>query len=387
MSFKPLVIDVEGDSEGHVFNYDHKMYMLGLHNGKETWQFPIEWIPGEPYGHHIKEAQEIINAHTLLIGANFKHDLLWCRRYRLNTQSHAVWCLQYAEFCLSGQTWRLPDLDTACKNRGIEGKIPWDWSKPFNTYPWEDAARYNGRDLAIELALFWAQVEVLKEKPQLKKLIWHGSQDLQITAEMEWNGLKYDHELSISKGTALLNDVSRLEAELRGLLDSSWAGKVNWGSPAHLSALLYGGDITWEERVPYEFVYKNPKKPPVTKFKTVEKSITLPRLVEPLKGSENSNGFSTEEGVLKRLKPTGLAVDIISRLLEIRGLNKLVGTYYHGIPKLAKEMNWENNIIHGQLHHCVTQTGRLSSSKPNQQNIDYGVRQCLITRFPLTTHN
>lgn len=377
---KPLVIDVEGDSEGHVFNYGHKMYMLGLHNGKQSWQFPIEW-DDKPYGHHIQEAQAIIDAHDLLVGANFKHDLLWGRRYGLRTKTHKVWCLQYAEFILSGQTWRMPDLDTACKNRGLEGKILWDWSKPFNTYPWEQAAAYNGKDLAIELALFWAQVEALKDKPQLKRLIWNGCQDLQVTAEMEWNGLKYDHDLSIRKGTELLQEVSKIEHRLSEIAQvPQW---FKWGSPRHMSALLYGGECSAEVRESFTFAYKDPKRPSIEKSKKVKKVHTFPRLVEPLNGSKNSNGYSTEEGILKRLRPVGLAREIIGGLLDIRGLNKLIGTYYHGIPKLAVEMNWENNIIHGQLHHCVTGTGRLSSSKPNQQNIDYGVRSCLITRFPL----
>lgn len=376
---KPLVVDVEGQADGHVFNYNHKMFMLGLYNGKEKWQFPIEW-DDKPYGHHIKEAQEIIDAHDILIGANFKYDLQWGRRYGLQTQARNIWCLQYAEYVLSGQTWRMPDLDTACKNRGIEGKVPWDWSKPFNSYPWEEAAAYNGKDLEIEFALFQKQVEFLQDKPQLKRLIWNGCQDIAITAEMEWNGLKYDHDLSLRKGHEILQEVVRVQMALSNLVGIP---QVNWGSPSHLSAVLYGGEISYIEKEPFLFTYKDPRRPPINKMRKVETVLKLPRLVEPLKGSENTNGFSTDEGILKRLKATGKAKDVIELLLESRGLNKLVGTYYHGIPKLATEMCWESGIVHGQLHHCVTQTGRLSSSKPNQQNIDYGVRSCLVSRFPL----
>lgn len=377
---KVLVIDEEGDSEGHVFNYDHKMYMLGLYNGTETWQFPIEWESGRPYGRSIKEAQEIVDGHDLLVGANFKHDLLWCRRYGLNLRPHKIWCTQYAEFCLSGQSWRMPDLDTACKNYGLPGKLPWDWSKPFNTYPWEEAAAYNKRDLEIELALFWKQVEILKSKPQLKRLVWNGCQDLKITADMEWNGIRYDKEMSLRKGNELLEQIRALERKLTEIVP---VPQVNWGSPRHLSAVLYGGSIVYEDREPFEFHYKDAKKPPVQKWKKVTREIPLPKLVEPLNGSKNSNGYSTDEGILKKLKATGKARAIIDLLLDIRGLNKLVGTYYHGIPKLAEEKNWLDGFIHGQLHHCVAQTGRLSSQKPNLQNVEYGVRQCIVTRFPL----
>lgn len=376
---KPLVIDTEGDSEGHVFNYDHKMYMLGLYNGQQKWQFPIEWYPNKPYGHHIQEAQQIINDHDLVIAFNLKHDLLWGRRYGLKITS-SLWCCQYAEFCISGQTWRMPDLAQSCINRGCREKLPWDWSKPFNTHPWEEAAAYNGRDLEIELELFWKQVEYLKDKPQLKRLIWNGCQDLRITAEMEWNGLYYNHEHSLREGNKILERIRALEEELRNLVG---VPQLNPGSPKHLSAILYGGAIEYVESETYTFTYKNPKRLPIEKKRNVTKTILRERLVEPLRGSDNSNGFSTEEGILKRLKAGGLAAQIIEILLEIRGLDKLVGTYYHGIPKLAKEKNWQGNIIHGQLHHCVTGTGRLSSSKPNQQNLDYEVRTCIQTRFPL----
>lgn len=383
---KPLVIDVEGSMDGHVFNYNHKMYMLGLYNGEEKWVFPIEW-DSLPYGGHIQHAQGIIDRHDLLIGANFKHDIQWCRRYGLKTQHKKIWCLQYAEFIMSGQTWRMPDLDTACKNRGLEGKIDtiklnyWDKGLEINSAPWEEAVAYNSRDLEIEFRLFEAQKTELQDNVRLKRLIWNGCQDLHITAENEWNGLKYNTDLSLRRGNEILLEMAKIEGQLTAL---AGVPHINWGSPAHLSALLYGGEVAYTEIEPYLFTYADPKRAPVNKTRKVKKLLLLPRLVEPLKGSENDNGWSTEEGTIQRLKATGLARDIIDLLLVRRGLSKLVGTYLHGLPKLAKSMNWENDIIHGQLHHCVAQTGRLASSKPNQQNLDHRVRDCIISRFPLT---
>lgn len=381
---KPLVIDTECSRNAHVFNYFHKMYMLGLYNGTQKWIFPIEWVDGKPYGPAIDQAKQIIEEHDLLIAFNAKFDLQWLRRYGIKTQHKKIWCLQYAEFCISGQRWRMPNLDDSCARRGLPGKTNviktdyWDKGLEINAAPWEVAEDYNWHDLKAEYALFQAQAHQLETRPQLKRLIWHGSQDIQITAEMEWNGMKYDHELSVSKGTKLLGEVSTLKQELGSIVN---VPQINWESPRHLSALLYGGAITYVEREPYTFTYKDPKRAPIEKLRKVEKTITLPRLVDPLRGSENDNGWSTEEGVLKRLKAGGMASDIITRLLRIRGLNKLVGTYYHGIPLLSTEMTWENGIVHGQLHHCVTQTGRLSSSNPNLQNVEYGVRECLVSRY------
>lgn len=384
---KPLVVDIEGGREGHVFNYDHKMFILGLYNGSKSWVLPIEWEAGKPYGSQIAEAQAAINDHDLLVAFNLKHDIQWCRRYGLNLQGKALWCCQYAEYILSGQRWRMPGLDTACKNRGLPGKTHfikenyWDKGLEINDAPWSEAASYNGNDLTIEWGLFQAQLEELKTKPKLKKLIWEGSQDLGITAEMEWNGLKYDHDLSLREGNKRLEQVAALESKLYSLVPLP---QINWGSPEQLSAVLYGGKIRWVEAEEYWFTYANPKRPPALKRRKVERELELPRLVGPLPNTAltKEGYYSTDEGVLRRLKASGVAKEIITTLLEIRGLNKLVGTYYHGIPKLARELGWKDGFIHGQLHHCVTQTGRLSSSGPNQQNLEYGVRQCLVTRFP-----
>lgn len=384
---KPLVIDMEGSREGHVFNYDHKMFILGLYNGRESWVLPIEW-DSKPYGPQIAKAQEIINDHDLLVAFNLKHDLQWCRRYGLAVQNKALWCEQYTEYCLSGQKWRMPDLDTACKNRGLPGKTHvirdefWNRGREINEAEWQVAFDYNANDLVIEWGLFQAQLEVLKTKEKLKKLIWEGSQDLGITAEMEWNGLNYDHDLSLREGNRRLEQVAILEGRLREIVPCP---QLEWTSPYHLSAVLYGGRITYDEREAYTFHYAGGKRPPATKYRKQKKTLEFPQLVKPFPntGLEKDGYWSTDEGVLRRLKSSGAAKAIIETQLEIRGLNKLVGTYYHGIPKLARKMNWKDGVIHGQLHHCVAGTGRLSSSGPNQQNLEYGVRQCLKSRFPL----
>ena len=46
-----------------------------------------------------------------------------------------------------------------------------------------------------------------------------------------------------------------------------------------------------------------------------------------------------------------------------------------------KENDWEENYIHGQLNQCVAVTGRLSSSKPNLQNMDGSIGYLFGTRY------
>lgn len=373
---KPLVIDCETTSnhDGHPFDPLNKLLFIGLFNGVEHHLLNVEFAELRPYGDILKRAQEVIDSHDLLILFNAKFDLHWLRRYGIKTKHKKIWDLQYAEFCLSGQTWKMPDCDTSCKNRGLVGKHPFDFTVSHTEQAWKT---YLTQDLSCEYELFQVQTELLKTAPLLKKLIWNGCQDIAITQEMEWNGLKYDFEKSLEMGDAILRDIELVNGALYSLFPTP---HVNWGSPEHVSAILYGGKVSYEEAEPFIFTYKNGKTK--EKLKKTEKFLEFERVVEPIKGSglKKDGLFSTEEGYLRKLKCYGKAKEIVGLLLKSREYNKRVSTYFHGIPAMAEKYGWDG-VIHGQLNHCVAATGRLSSSKPNQQNLEQGVRECLVTRF------
>ena len=73
--------------------------------------------------------------------------------------------------------------------------------------------------------------------------------------------------------------------------------------------------------------------------------------------------FSTEEEYLQ-----GFAHDfpIVGKILEYRGVKKLLSTYVEALPELV---NSETGRIHTSYNQAVTATGRLSSTNPNLQNI------------------
>ena len=374
---------MEGPLDGHPFAPRHRLSIIGCFDGTTFSVFDIEHS-GKPYGEAIKRLQALVDGTDVIIAFNSKFDLHWLRRYGITFAHKKLWCLQYAEFCMSGQQWAYPDLHSASINRGGRGKSDYIestyWNKGSDTVniPLDELVAYNKQDCEVEWDLFQAHVAYLKDKPQLKKLIWYGSQDLLVTEEMEWNGIKYDHEKSQRIGDELLAEIRAIDHQLAQSVPSV---PVLWSSPADISAVLYGGIIKEHYKESYEFKYKDGHT--AIKTRPAVREYKLPRLVDPLKGSENKKGYSTDEGTLKRLRPSGQAKQIISLLLRKRELDKKVGTYYHGFPKLAKEKEWEDGILHGQLNHCRAASGRLSSNKPNQQNLEYGVRECIVTRFPL----
>ncbi|HBK28515.1 MAG TPA: DNA polymerase I [Parabacteroides sp.] len=76
-----------------------------------------------------------------------------------------------------------------------------------------------------------------------------------------------------------------------------------------------------------------------------------------------TGGYSTSEDVLEKLRPKH---PIIGKLLEYRGIKKLLSTYVDALPEL---INPSTGKIHTSYNQAVTATGRLSSTNPNLQNI------------------
>jgi len=73
--------------------------------------------------------------------------------------------------------------------------------------------------------------------------------------------------------------------------------------------------------------------------------------------------YTTSEETLESLKDTH---PIVSKILEYRGLKKLLSTYIDALPQL---INKRDGKVHTSYNQTVTATGRLSSSNPNLQNI------------------
>jgi DNA polymerase-1 len=73
--------------------------------------------------------------------------------------------------------------------------------------------------------------------------------------------------------------------------------------------------------------------------------------------------FSTEEEYLQSFAHD---FPIVGKILEYRGVKKLLSTYVEALPQLV---NRTSGKIHTSYNQAVTATGRLSSTNPNLQNI------------------
>lgn len=79
-------------------------------------------------------------------------------------------------------------------------------------------------------------------------------------------------------------------------------------------------------------------------------------------GKKTKTGYSTNAEVLENLTGTHEIIDYIK---EYRLITKLVSTYCEGFMNLTDEAG----ILHTTYNQTLTQTGRLSSTEPNLQNI------------------
>ena len=142
-----------------------------------------------------------------------------------------------------------------------------------------------------------------------------------VLASMEFYGFKVDKEALTAFGEKLN---TRIE-EIREIIYKSAGGEFNINSPKQLGEVLF-------ERLGL---------PAVKKTKT---------------------GYSTDVEVLEKLRNTH---EIIDFLMEYRQLAKLKSTYVDGLLKVIAE----DGRIHSSFKQTVTQTGRISSTEPNLQNI------------------
>ena len=138
--------------------------------------------------------------------------------------------------------------------------------------------------------------------------------------------------------------------------------EFNINSNDHLSVLFFGGSIKAPLKIP-----NGETKKGVVKFKKV--SFNWKTLGLGVNGQlewKNKKGlYFTNEKVLNVLsKGKGDVAKLAHLLLEIRGLNKLLSTYYDGL----EDKIYPDNCVHATFCHVLTPTGRLNCSNPNIQN-------------------
>ena len=332
-----------------------------------------------PTGAGLAQVQAAVDACDRIVGFNLKFDLHWLRRAGVSFEGKRVYDVQAVEFVLTGQTHRFPSLNEVAYKYLKRSKIDevaalWEAGVQTTDIPWNTLAKYAAEDVNLTLETAYEQIKVTR--PEQRNLISIVNQDLIVLEEMEWNGIKFDRELSMNKGQQLEEKIKELQ-DKHNVMHS--IPNFNWGSPDHLSALLYGGTILEVVKVPVGH-FKTGKRATQVKYGNETREHKLPRLFKPPKGSalKKPGLYSVDEDTLASLD--GGHEDLLKDLLLIKKMQKELSTYLYGLPKKQDEGGY-TDYIYGQFNQCVAATGRLSSSNPNLQNLSEEAGRCLVSRY------
>ena len=323
---------------------------------------------------------KLLDSCDLVVGFNFKFDLHWLKKNGISFIGKKIWDVQIAEFILSYQKNRFPSLNETCIKYSIPVKEDvvkteyWDKGICTKDIPWPILESYATHDAVIALQCYHKQIALMS--PQQIKLCQLQCEDMQILQEMEANGLPFDEQLCQTRAVELDDKISTAKSELAGVYPNV---PINFGSNDHLSAFLYGGTVREDAKEHIGF-FKSGIKAGQPKFKNIEIEHALPRLYQPLKGSEmaKAGNFATDEGTLRKLKGKK---GVLDKILELSKMEKLNGTYYRGLVKLREEQGWDVGVLHGQFNQTTAISGRLSSSKPNLQNFATELQDIFVSRY------
>lgn len=179
-------------------------------------------------------------------------------------------------------------------------------------------ARYNAKSLQD---VYEKQKELLEKNPKMNKLFWDIEMPLvRVLKEMEEHGICIDEKQLVTLGKLLDQEIQKVTAEV----DAETMLPVNLSSPLQVGKML------------------------VETFGV------------PLKKSMTGKYATGEPELMKHVEK----FPIIQKLLKYRQVTKLKSTYVEGLIK-----NIEDGRIHTTYNQTIALTGRLSSSKPNLQNI------------------
>jgi DNA polymerase-1 len=291
-----------------------------------------------PFSDSFEESKEVIGKFKSLlenevkekIGHNLKYDINVLRKYDIQVKG-PLFDTMVAHYLLHPDNNRR-SMDVLAENElgytpmsiteliGKKGKT----QKSMREVPVDQACEYACEDTDITL-----QLKELFE-PELKKgKVFELFRDVEmplilVLSEMEEHGVNLDTDLLLNYSKVLEKEISEIEARIY-------------------------------DEAGMEFLISSPKQVGEVLFDHLKVS------AKPKK--TKTGQYATGEDVLQKLRSKHPVVDL---LLEFREVVKLKNTYVDPLPELV---NAKTHHLHTSYNQVVAATGRLSSDKPNLQNI------------------
>lgn len=195
---------------------------------------------------------------------------------------------------------------------------------PFEDLSDEDLMTRAPEIVAVLRALAEQQQDELDLVPKLREVATTiDFPVIPVLARMEYRGIQLDSDYLNHFADEINDTISDLEQEIYGYADAEF----NIASPAQLAEILF------------------------EKLKLPKQGI-----------KRGKTGYSTAASELDKLRQLHPIIDLISQFREV---TKLKNTYVDTLPRQVDG----HNRIHTTFNLTIAQTGRLSSTEPNLQNI------------------
>lgn len=263
------------------------------------------------------------------IGQNIKYDMLMLKQYGINVKGK-LFDTMIAHYLLQPELRH--NLDYLCEQYlnykkvateeliGAKGKS----QRTMRSVETDTLVKYACEDADLTLQLKNKLATELTNN-ELSDLFNNIEMPLvHVLTEMEASGVKIDPDALNEYAISLKEQIIQLEKEIHELAGVDFL----ISSPKQLGEILFD------------------------KLK-----------IDPNAKKTKTKQYSTGEEILEKLADKH---PIINKVLEFRGLKKLLNTYVEALPKL---INQRSGKIHTSFNQAIASTGRLSSTNPNLQNI------------------
>ena len=200
----------------------------------------------------------------ILVAHNAMYEMSWfIVRYREEFQKFLarggrVLCTQLAEYILSDFTWTYPPLDEVAPKHGGSHKVDGVkllWNQGHLTSQIDPALLSEyligpSGDIENTAITFYSQMTQLMARGQWRMFL-ERCEGLIAFAFCEASGLYVNQEIAKKNHLEQIAELAAIDAEVQKLLPSLPEHfEFNWGSDFHLSALLFGGAVKYQHRVP-----------------------------------------------------------------------------------------------------------------------------------------
>ncbi len=289
--------------------------------------FPEDYEEAKQRLNLLKQVFE--NKDIAKIGQNLKYDIQILKNYGINVCG-TLHDTMLAHYLLKPE--QRHNMDVLAENYlnyrpvsiekliGKKGKH----QSTMRLVPLEQIKEYACEDADITWQLYQKLIPDLKNSGQYELYEKIEIPLVPVLAQMELNGISLDAQALNDYAVELREKILSIEKSIY----TDAGVEFNISSPKQLGEVLF-------DRMK---IIDNPKK---TKTKQ----------------------YSTSEKELQKLK---IKHPVIEKILEYRGLKKLLNTYVETLPDL---INPKTKRIHTSYNQAVVATGRLSSNNPNLQNI------------------